>query len=79
MEDARIRCPARRVPRTVARQHPAGQSDDPQQISQNERLAMLADFETMARRRIEAEQRELDDLDTQEAALRAELGRNDLS
>jgi hypothetical protein len=43
------------------------------QISQNERLAMRGDFEHLARRRIEDEHRELDDLDRQEAALEAEL------
>ena len=42
-------------------------------ISQNERLAMRGDFEEMARRRIEEEHRELDDLDKQEAELEAEL------
>ena len=42
-------------------------------ISQNERLAMRGDFETMARRRIDEEHRELDDLDKQEAVLEAEL------
>jgi hypothetical protein len=42
-------------------------------ISQNERLAMRGDFEQVARRRIEAEHRELDDLDKQEAVLEAEI------
>ena len=42
-------------------------------ISQNERLAMRGDFETMARRRIDEEHRELDDLDKQGAELEAEL------
>ena len=41
-------------------------------ISQNERLAMRGDFEETARRRIEEEHRELDDLDKQEAVLEAE-------
>ncbi len=43
------------------------------QIRQNERLAMRGDFEEMARRRIEEEQGELDDLDKQEAVLEAQL------
>ena len=43
------------------------------QISQNERLAMRGDFEEMARRRIEDEHRELDDLDKQAAVLEAEI------
>ena len=43
------------------------------QISQNERLATRGDFETIARRRIEDEHRELDDLDRQEAVLEAQL------
>ena len=42
-------------------------------MSQNERLAMRGDFEEMARRRLEDERRELDDLDRQEAVLEAEL------
>ncbi len=45
------------------------------QISHNERLAMRGNFEEMARRRIEDERRELDELDKQEAALEAELER----
>ena len=43
------------------------------QISQNERLATRGDFEELARRNIEDEQRELVELDEQEAALEAEL------
>jgi hypothetical protein len=43
------------------------------QISQTERLATRGDFEEMARRRLEAEHRELDDLAKREAALEAEL------
>jgi hypothetical protein len=43
------------------------------QITQSERLAMRGDFEKMARRRLEDEHRELDDLDKREAALEAEL------
>ena len=46
-------------------------------ISQNERLAMRGDFEQVARRRIEAEHRELDDLDKQEAVLEAEIKGSD--
>jgi hypothetical protein len=42
-------------------------------ISQNERLARREDFEEMARRRIEEEHRELEELDQQEAMLQAEL------
>ena len=49
------------------------------QISQNERLAMRGDFEEMARRRIEDEHRELDDLDKQEAVLEAESRHDDPS
>lgn len=43
------------------------------QISQNERLATRGDFKELARRNIEDEQRELVELDEQEAALEAEL------
>ena len=43
------------------------------QISQNERLATRGDFEELARRNIEDEQRELVELDEQVAALEAEL------
>jgi hypothetical protein len=46
-------------------------------ISQNERLARREDFEVMARRRIEEEHRELEELDQQEAMLEAELRRGD--
>ena len=38
---------------------------------------MLDDFEQVARGRIEAERLELEDLDRQEAILRAELGANE--
>lgn len=48
-------------------------------ISQNERLATRGDFEETARRRIEEEHRELDDLDKQEAVLEAELRDGDIS
>ena len=46
-------------------------------MGQHERLAMLDDFEKVARGRIEAERLELEDLDRQEAILRAELGANE--
>ena len=43
------------------------------QISRNEQLAMRGHFEQMYRRRIEDEQRDLEDLARQEAILEAEL------
>jgi hypothetical protein len=46
-------------------------------IRQNERLAMRGDFEETARRRIEEEHRELDDLEKQEAELEAQLTPDD--
>ena len=49
------------------------------QISQNERLATVGDFEHLARRRMEDDHRVLDELDQQEAVLEAELRGGDPS
>jgi hypothetical protein len=46
-------------------------------ISQNELLATRGDFETTARRRIEEEYRELEQLDKEEAVLEAEVREDD--